>query len=192
MSSALGGVEKTKKSFEEKTREKSIRVGMEMAMSLLGELHKIECYSCSWDQESTSEKETKQRDLPPTIEVQEPPLCSKPLSWMEPRLCRNKDLFPSTNPTCNPTNRHFDTRTSSASPGRASNSTLGSRHHDEYINAGPGEASNSNDILVCRNDELPLQLSANAIELRAIALMEHLRMEDLRAAMITPRSGPLT
>ncbi len=79
MSSALGGAEKTKKSFEEKTHEKSISIGTEMAMGLLGELHEIECYSCSWDQESASEKETKQRNLPPTIEVQEPPLCSKPL-----------------------------------------------------------------------------------------------------------------
>ncbi len=99
MSSALRGAEKTKKSFEEKTREKSIGVGTEMVMSLVGELHKIECYSCSWDQESTSKKETKQRDLPPTIEVQEPPLCSEPLLWMESRLCGNKDLFLSTNPT---------------------------------------------------------------------------------------------
>jgi hypothetical protein len=126
-------------------------------MSLLGELHKIECYSCSWDQESASEKETKQRDLPLTIEVQEPPLYSKPLLWMEPRLYRNEDLFPSTNPTCNPTSHHFDTCTSSASPGKASNSTLGSRHHEKYINAGSGKALNSNDILVCHNDELPLQ-----------------------------------
>ncbi len=163
MSSALGGAEKNKKSFKEKTREKSIGIGTEMAMSLLGELHKIEYYSCSWDRESASEKKIKQRDLLPTIEVQEPPLCSKPLLWIEPRLCGKKDHFPSTNPTCSPTSRHFDTRTSSASPGKASNSTLGSRHHDEYINAGPGKASNSNDILVCHNDELPLQHSAKRL-----------------------------
>ena len=46
MSSALGGAEKTKKFFEKKTQEKSIGIGMEMAMSLLGELHEIEYYSC--------------------------------------------------------------------------------------------------------------------------------------------------
>jgi hypothetical protein len=39
VSSALGGAEKTKKSFKEKTHQKSIGVGMEMAMSLLGKLH---------------------------------------------------------------------------------------------------------------------------------------------------------
>ncbi len=37
---------------------------------------------------------------------------------------------------------------------------LGSRHHDEYINASPGKASNSKDTLVCCNDKLPLQCSA--------------------------------
>jgi hypothetical protein len=38
----------------------------------------------------------------------------------------------------------------------------------------------------------PCNARQNAIELRAIASMEHLCMEDLRAAMITPRSGPPT
>ncbi len=38
----------------------------------------------------------------------------------------------------------------------------------------------------------PCNAWQNAIELRAIASMGHLCMEDLRAAMITPRSGPPT
>ncbi len=148
MSLALGGAEKTKKSFEEKTHKKIISIGMEMAMSLLGTLHKIECHSCSWDQESASKREAPYKDLSPTIEVQEPPPCSKPLSWIDPRPCENGDWFPAKNSTCNPTSHHFDTCTSSASPGKAANGTLGSRHHDEYINAGPDDASNSKDTLV--------------------------------------------
>ena len=85
VSSALGGTEKTKKSFKEKTRKKSIGVGTEMAMSVLGELHEIECHSCLWDGESASKREAPYKDLLPTIEVQEPPPCSKPLSWIDPR-----------------------------------------------------------------------------------------------------------
>ncbi len=46
VSLALGVAEKTKKTFKEKTCKKSIGIGMEMGMSLLGELHKIEYYSC--------------------------------------------------------------------------------------------------------------------------------------------------
>jgi hypothetical protein len=160
VSLALGGAEKTKKSFKEKTRKKSIGIGTEMAMSLLGQLQKTECHSCSWNQESASKREAPYKDLLPTIEVQEPPPCSKPLSWIYPRPCGNRDWFPTKHSTCNPISHHFDTYTSSASPGKAANGTLGSHHHDKYINAGPGKALNSKDTLVCCNNKPPLQRSA--------------------------------
>jgi hypothetical protein len=160
VSLALGGAEKTKKSFKEKTCKKSICVGTEMAMSLLGKLHEIECHSCLWDQESASKREAPCKEFLPTIEVQEPPPCSKPLSWIDPRPCGNEDWFPTKISMCNPTSHHFDTCTSSASPGKAANGTLGSHHHNKYINAGPGKALNSKDTFVCCNDELPLQCSA--------------------------------
>jgi hypothetical protein len=109
---------------------------MNHAMNLLGELHKNECDSYSCVEVRASEvttKATSTKTLPLPIAEQDPPPCLKPRSWRE----SSKD------PTGHPAIHHCNNCTISASPGKASNSTVGSRHYDTCTyNACPGKATN--------------------------------------------------
>ena len=81
ISSAIGKEEKGKKSFEEKAREKSISIGMDHRMALLGELHKNESNSCSCVPEREPELLNSSKTLPPTTKEQSPPTAPHPRSW---------------------------------------------------------------------------------------------------------------
>ena len=83
----MGREEKGKKSFEEKAREKSISVGMDHGMALLGELHKNESNSCSCVPEREPELPNSIKTLPPTTQENKvhPPHLVHPLGALRIR-----------------------------------------------------------------------------------------------------------
>ena len=111
VSSAIGN---KKKSFEEKARERSISVGMDHGMALLGKLHENESNSRSCVLERTSELPSPSEILPPTMMEGRPPLDPQPRAWSR-----------SISTTSDHIGRHHDKRTFVASLGEASIGTLG-------------------------------------------------------------------
>jgi hypothetical protein len=65
-------------SFKEKARGRSIGVGTEHAMILLGELHENESLSNLWDWERASKNEASLEAIPPIFQEQVAPSCPKP------------------------------------------------------------------------------------------------------------------
>ena len=127
VSSSLGTT-----TYEENAREKSINVGLDHAMNLLGELHKDECDSPP-GVERASEHKTLNKTLPPPSSELNPPSDPQPRSWSVHEESSME----------HPTSRHCDKRTNVASPGKASSGKLGSRHRDTCTNnASPGKAAN--------------------------------------------------
>jgi hypothetical protein len=143
------GKKKIAKFFDKKAREKSIDVGMNHAMNLLGELRKNECdsYLCVHVRASkTTTKATSTKTLPPPIFGQDPP----PPPCLKPHSCNE----PSRDPTGHATSRHCNNCTISASLGKASNSTLGSCYYDKGTpNASPGEATNGTWGTSCHDND---------------------------------------
>jgi len=128
ISSTIGN---KKKSFEEKARERSISVGMDHGMALLGKLHENESNSRSCVLERTSELPSPSKILPPTMMEGRPPLDPQPRAWSR-----------SISTTSDHIGRHHDKRTFVASPGEASIGTLGSRLCDTCTDeVSPGKAS---------------------------------------------------
>jgi hypothetical protein len=120
----------SKKSFEEKAQDRSIGVGTKHAMILLGELHKNESLSNSWDWKRACRSDASSEAMPPIFQEQAVPSCPKPSMWS------NLEEI-----TKDPPHHHdeFPTR---ASPGKTANGQDGCRHQDNPSNACPGEASN--------------------------------------------------
>ena len=131
------------KSFEEKSRDKSIGVGTEHAMSLLGELHKNENLSNSWKWERASKNDASSEAIPPIFQEQAVPSCPKPRTWS------NLEAVP-----CSP-RHHHDKIPTRASPGKAANGRDGRRHHDKKtIRASPGKAVNIRDRSCRHHDNI--------------------------------------
>jgi hypothetical protein len=117
-----------------KTWGKSISVGINHAMNLVGELHKNECETFLWAQERASKTNTSIKTLPPFVADQNPSPCQRPpLLWNK----LSKEFWD------HPTSHHHDIRTNNASPGKANNGILGSCLCNTCTNdASPGKAAN--------------------------------------------------
>ncbi len=77
-------------SFEQKTQEKSINMGMEQVMKLLGELQENEIASfLSWVRASSKLDQEASSEMPPLVNAVQPPTCPQPVPGQRPYLrCR--------------------------------------------------------------------------------------------------------
>ncbi len=106
----------SKKSFKEKSRDKSIGVGTKHAMSLLGELHENENLSNLWEWERASKSDASLEEIPPIFQEQAVPSCPKPRMWS------NLEMVPRS------PRHHHNKIPTRASPGKAANGRDGAEH----------------------------------------------------------------